>query len=419
MADKSKQQMMTSAYLWSVTAAGVALLATVGFPREQVPGMLLFAAMVLVSELTAVSLPRQPLSASVGMAPIIAAVMLFGPASAWLAALATWRRRDLVGKVPLRLMLFNRGQLALAAGGAGWLFLALGGRVGTVTDGPEFIPAAASSAAYLGINLLLVAAAIRLLQGLPWRTTLARNVRHVAPQLITLTSLGVLFVIAYRAAGIAGAFLVGVPLLLIRYALQQYVDIRALFLSTMNGLMAAIEAKDPYTRGHSSRTAAYAEAIARGLSWPEEKIERLRYACVLHDIGKISIADAILKKPAKLTAEEYEQQKPHPTIGAEIVGSAGPLAQEAEWIRHHHERWDGTGYPEGLQGEAIPAGSRIIAVADAFDAMTSARPYRPAMDVASVLAVLSEEAGRQFDAAAVAAFLEAVPRLDLSGKGGI
>jgi len=409
---------MASGFFWAVAAAGAALLAVVGMPRGEAPGMLVFAAMILVSELTAVSLPRQPLTASVSMAPIIAAVMLFGPASAWLAGLATWRLRDLRGQVALKVVLFNRGQLALAAGGAGWLFVALGGRVGTAADGPGLLPAAAASVAYLGINLLAVAAALRLLQGLPWRTTVARNLRHVALQLVTLTSLGVLFVIAYRAAGMAGAFLVAVPLLLIRYALQQYVDLRAIFLSTMSGLMAAIEAKDPYTRGHSSRTAAYAEAIARGLSWPEERIERLRYACVLHDIGKISITDAILKKPAKLTAEEYEEQKSHSTIGAEIVGSAGSLAQEAEWILYHHERWDGTGYPEGLQGEVIPVGSRIIAVADAFDAMTSARPYRPAMDVASALAVLSEEAGRQFDAAAVTAFLEAVPRLDLSGKGG-
>jgi HD-GYP domain-containing protein (c-di-GMP phosphodiesterase class II) len=416
MTAKRWQQMTTSAYLWGVAAAGAALLAALGWPREQGPGMLLFAAMILVSELSAVSLPRQPLSASVSMAPIVAAVMLFGPASAWLAALATWRLRDLRGLVPLRVMLFNRGQLAVAAGGAGWLFVVLGGQVGTSAAGPEIIPAVAASVTYLGVNLLAVAVGIRLLQGLPWRTTLARNFQHVAPQAVTLTSLGVVFVLAYRLAGVAGALLVAVPLLLIRYALQQYVEMRGIFLSTMNGLMAAIEAKDPYTRGHSSRTATYGEAIARGLNWPEEKIERLRYACVLHDIGKISIADSILKKPAKLTAEEYELQKPHPTIGAEIVGSVGFLRQEAGWIRHHHERWDGTGYPDRLQGESIPAGARIIAVADAFDAMTSARPYRPALDVASVLAVLSEESGRQFDPAAVAAFLEAVPRLDLSGK---
>jgi HD-GYP domain-containing protein (c-di-GMP phosphodiesterase class II) len=418
MTDKRKQQIWTSAYLWGVAAAGAALLAAVGVPRGEAPGVMAFAAMIFVSELAAVNLPRQPLTASVGLGPAIAAVMLFGPSSAWLSALATFRLREFRGQVPLRLVLFNRGQLALAAGAAGWLFLALGGRVGTGAEGPELLAALAASFAYLGVNMLAVAACLRLLQGLPWRTTLTRNFRYVAPQAIALTCLGVLFVIAYRAAGIGGAILVAAMLMLVRYALQQYVDLRTVFLSTMNGLMAAIEAKDPYTRGHSSRTASYAEVIARGLGWSEERIERLKYACVLHDIGKVAIADAILKKAAKLTPQEYEEQKAHPTLGAEIIGSVGFLAQEAEWIRHHHERWDGTGYPAGLKAEAIPAGARIIAVADAFDAMTSERSYRPAMDMASALAVLGAEAGRQFDAAAVRAFLEAAPGLDLSKKGG-
>ena len=417
MANKTRQQMMTLAYSWAVTATGAALLAAVGLPRGQTPGVALFAAMILASELTAVSLPRQPLTASVGMAPIIAAVMLFGPSSAWLAALATFRMRELRGQVPLRVVLFNRSQLALAAGGAGWTFMALGGRVGTLTNGPELIAAIAASFGYLTINLLAVVTWLQLVQGLSWRSTLTRNLRHIAPQGIALASLGVLFVITYRAIGVAGALLVAMMLILIRYALQQYVDMQATFLSTINGLTTAVEARDPYIRGHSARTAAYAEAIARGMNWPEERIERLRHACQLHDIGKIGIADSILGKPEKLTAWEHEELKTHSTIGADIIGSMGFLRLEAEWIRHHHERWDGTGYPAGLQGEAIPDGARIIAVADAFDAMTSARPYRPAMDVASVLSVMAEERGRQFDPAAATAFLEAVPRLDLSRKG--
>jgi response regulator RpfG family c-di-GMP phosphodiesterase len=161
-------------------------------------------------------------------------------------------------------------------------------------------------------------------------------------------------------------------------------------LQTIAALAAAIDARDPYTRGHSEQVTTYAVRIAEAMELPAAFIERLRYSALLHDIGKIGVPDAILLKPSYLTAEETALMRQHAAIGAQIVEQA--LGEVAPIIRHHHEAYDGSGYPDGLEGEAIPLEARIIAVADAFDTMTSDRAYRRAMPVTNAFAVL--RAGR-------------------------
>ena len=165
-----------------------------------------------------------------------------------------------------------------------------------------------------------------------------------------------------------------------RYSFQQYIDIRAAHLETIQALALALDAKDPYTRGHSERVAEYAAEIAVQMKLPENEVEMLRYAGVLHDIGKIGISDTVLNKVGKLTDAEFELIQSHTTIGAHVVKPVGFLRGVSLVIRHHHERYDGRGYPDGLQGEEIPLGARIMAVADAFDAMTYDRVYRAGID---------------------------------------
>lgn len=179
-------------------------------------------------------------------------------------------------------------------------------------------------------------------------------------------------------------------------------------LEMLHELAVALEVKDPYTHGHSRRVERHAYRTAMALGLSSQDIEDLRTAASLHDVGKIDIPDAILRKPGPLTEAEQEVIKAHPEIGAELVRPAVPQTV-TEAILHHHERWDGHGYPSGLAGSDIPLAARIIAVADAYDAITSARPYKTGSARRDAVAVLERGSGVQFDAEVVAAFISTLP----------
>jgi putative nucleotidyltransferase with HDIG domain len=187
-------------------------------------------------------------------------------------------------------------------------------------------------------------------------------------------------------------------------------------LTTIQALAKTIEAKDPYTRGHCDRVRGYACEIALGLGLDEELISQLSVGATLHDIGKIGVPEQVLTKPGKLTDEEYASIKRHPAVGAEIVRPLSLAAAARAAIEHHHERFDGNGYPSRLKGEQIPLSARILAVADSFDAMTITRPYREAMTVNVAIAELVRHAGSQFDPAIVAVFVKHCEQQQLGTK---
>jgi putative nucleotidyltransferase with HDIG domain len=170
------------------------------------------------------------------------------------------------------------------------------------------------------------------------------------------------------------------------------------------GLANALEAKDPYTRGHSERVGQWSRRLAATLGLPRAEVESVAQAGLLHDIGKIGVPEAVLGKRGPLEAGEWVQMRQHPLIGAQIIAPFEFLAG-VEAIRHHHERWDGSGYPDGLAGEAIPLGARIVAVADVYDALTSTRPYRSAMTAEEAQEYLLAEAGRTLDQRLVTALV--------------
>jgi putative two-component system response regulator len=180
-------------------------------------------------------------------------------------------------------------------------------------------------------------------------------------------------------------------------------------------LALAVEAKDAYTEGHLRRLSSYSERLAIAAQIAPERLQAIRFGGLLHDIGKISIDDAILRKPGKLTPEEYEQIKQHPDYGARIVQPMRFAAEVGPIIRHHHERWDGKGYPQGLSGEAIPIGARIVAIVDAYDAMMTERPYRSALGLEETLRRLREGRGHEWDPRLLDLFIELVEqgRLEL------
>lgn len=186
---------------------------------------------------------------------------------------------------------------------------------------------------------------------------------------------------------------------------QSYRALKKAHLDSVKVLAEAIDAKDPYTRGHSDRVKRMSLVIAKKMGFSEERLENLEYGALLHDIGKIGIKDEVLQKQAPLSSEEYQYIQEHPLIGVKIIEGVEFFKYKIPMIRHHHEHYDGNGYPDGLAGEAIPIEARIISLPDAFDAMTSARPHRNIMPLQDVLAELEKCKGKQFDPKVLEIFL--------------
>jgi len=206
------------------------------------------------------------------------------------------------------------------------------------------------------------------------------------------------FVWIYTQYGVVGAFVLAVPLLGLRQIYKVNWQLERTNRELLELMVAAIEARDPYTSGHSRRVAEKARIISRAFGIREKEIERIVAAALLHDVGKIhEVFGPILSKPGRLTPEEQVVMRTHPIKSAELAGTVTQLRDVVPLIRHHHENWDGTGYPDGLKGDAIPLGSRIIMFADTIDAMTTDRPYRAALDATSVRKELLRFRGTQFD----------------------
>jgi len=193
---------------------------------------------------------------------------------------------------------------------------------------------------------------------------------------------------------------------------DKHQELRIAYVQTIKALAEAVDAKDPYTRGHSERVGVYASKMGRELGLPRDQIERVYIAGLLHDLGKIGIRDSVIRKPDKLTVEEYEEIKQHPVIGARILQQVEFLADVVPCVRHHHEWFDGSskGYPERLVGDRIPLPSRIILVSDTVEAMTSDRPYRKSMPLDTVLAEVRRFSGSQFDPHCANAMLRLLER---------
>lgn len=192
-------------------------------------------------------------------------------------------------------------------------------------------------------------------------------------------------------------------------------ELEEAYVSTVRVLAAAIDARDSYTLGHSTRVSDLAVALAKKLGWSGQELEDIEIACLFHDVGKIKIPDAILHKTGRLSPAEWKEMQKHPEYGAEILGKAPSLRRFIPTVRHHHERYDGSGYPDGLRGEAIPRAAAIVSLADAFDAMTSDRPYRKALTGERALTTIRESSGKQFSPELASIFLEIVRNQNAAG----
>lgn len=193
---------------------------------------------------------------------------------------------------------------------------------------------------------------------------------------------------------------------------ESYKELEDLFLKLILVMVNALDAKSPWTKGHSERVSIYAEQIAKQMLIDEDDIKHIKLAGLLHDIGKIGTYDYLLDKPGKLTREEFEIVKKHPDQGADILKEIKQLRDIIPYIKYHHEKLDGNGYPHKIKGHKIPLGAKILHVADSFDSMTSDRPYRPAPGIKYALAEMERFKGTQFDPHVVEAFLSVLSKSD-------
>jgi putative nucleotidyltransferase with HDIG domain len=223
-------------------------------------------------------------------------------------------------------------------------------------------------------------------------------------------TLGLLIAALWHLMGPFAAVLVLIPLFVARWAMGQFAAQEGAYSATMAALCQAVETKDFYTRGHSERVSRGATLLARQIGMGAERVEAIRYAGMLHDVGKLGVPTKVLQKTGPLTEEELAAIQLHPMRGLEIVRQIGFLTEALDGIMHHHERMDGKGYPMGLAGDEIPEFARVIAVADAFDSMTSTRSYRGARSVEEAVAELRKCSGMQFDPMLVDAFIAALGR---------
>ena len=370
-----------------------------------------------VVTLVAVALPvRLPggMVAHLTTAPLVAAVFdttLPNPfAVACIALVGTIELRDLRREIPWYGTLYNKSTYVLAAVAA-WASYA--GTSPLVRPGdPLGIVAqiAIVGGAFFLVDTLLALTLASVRTQTPVSRVFALSVRNIFVGLVSQVPLGWLMAIIAIEVGHWATLLFMVPLLLARYSFSKYTETRELFFGSVSALSQAIDAKDGFTRGHADRVSRIAAAIAREMGLPEKQIEQIELAGLLHDIGKIGVEDRILMKPSRLEADEQELMRRHPIYGASILEPSAALRPLVPLVLHHHERYDGSGYPEGLKGDEIPLGSRIIIVADAYEAMTSDRIYRKAIGHDRAMDQLTKYKDVQFDPTVVRAIDQLLSR---------
>jgi putative nucleotidyltransferase with HDIG domain len=351
---------------------------------------------------------------------LLAAVVIVGPVGAAvvgaLAPVVQFDRTKAIVRV------FNTAQLS-AMGCAGGLAYDLVGGDATPggTDGAEILlrvglPLIVANLVQCLVNASLLSGVLRFATGTPFRTQVLKLIGTTGVGYLGYGVIGFLFIVLWIPAGVGwfSAVLVLAPLFVARWAFVQYGDEVRVHERTLKALVTAVETKEPHNAGHSLRVADLSEWLAEALGLGYKEIQDVRSAGMLHDIGKVALPARTLRPRTPLNHDELVVLADHALRGVDLVDGIDFLKDSFQGIAHHHERWDGRGYPAGLAGVAIPLAARIVAVADVFDALTSARAYRPALTVEEAVATVTARAGTHFDPAVVEALPRALARHEWS-----
>ncbi len=336
---------------------------------------------------------------------LYAVILLFPPPIAAVILLVSNVIGHIINRAPEIDLIVNAGMIAIVSSLSQYVYMLLGGKIPFVWDGGRtIIPLVAAAITRVTSERLLVAMAFSLHFGVRIWTFFADLWQGALKEEVALYLLGLLTVMVVEVHP-WGLLLTVIPVALVYLSLRNSLRLQVLTRDAVEKMADVIDRRDPYTAGHSIRVADLAARIATEMGLPWDEVETIRAAARVHDLGKIEIDSVVLNKPGRLEGREWELMRRHPIVGAEIISRFPEFARGADYIRYHHERWDGKGYPYGLRGEEIPLGARIIAVADSYDAMTTDRPYRRALSRDVVMAELKRGAGVQWDPDVVAAFL--------------
>src|SRR5712671_6894473 len=400
------QQALIYAYISAVSVATLSLLAfrewdlPAPYPSKFWNAVAAFVLLGVVSESFSFTIPVANVRTSVSFVPFIASVALFQhPWPMLIGGLTAFVADTFVRHKPFIRVWFNTAQFMLASGLCGLVYTALGGSVSLERFGFQPLPFACLVIAYFLVNHGSVAVAVALSSGVSIREAWDRIGKDALATDLLSSTLAVLLVFLYVKLQLLGLAILVFPLFLVRQLYQMNFQMQLELEEKLELMVKAMEARDPYTSGHSLRVSEYALAIARELRVSANDVDDIKRAALLHDVGKIYEEFApLLRKEGKLTPEEMMTMRTHVVRSAQLVATATKLRGAVEaMIKHHHENFDGTGYPDGIVGDAIPMGARIIMIADTIDAMTTDRPYRKAMSLARAVEELEKYAGRQFD----------------------
>lgn len=395
-------------------------------------GLIYFAALVAITEWFSVDIYIRDTSVSTSAAPMLAGFLVFGATGVAILSLTFAIVAMIKHQSQLSRLVFNTGNQVIAGSLCFAIVLFSGGNF---EQRPALLQLAicllSSSAVYL-VTSLLLALVIELSMGTPFKQVWKDKFAWLLPYYLALGLIAYTLIYSYTYKGLIGLLAALAPLFILRFSQRQYINrtktmvnelqekntrlenssevIHTLNNDLLNALAEAIELRDHFVMGHSKHVSIYAAMISKEMGLSEKQMELIRKAGLLHDVGKLGIPEAILFKPGRLTVEEYNIVKQHVYLGTDIVRTMSSLQQLTPVILHHHEHYDGGGYPGEIRGEEIPLEARIIAVADAVEAMASDRPYRKALTISEILSELKRYAGRQFDPKVVDAFLRIVEK---------
>jgi putative nucleotidyltransferase with HDIG domain len=431
MAERSELPIRARCYVALVCLAGAAVLGA-SIPavfQSRSADWLVLAGLALLTGSFTVKVPSVPARLSVSETFVFAAVLLYGPGVATvIVALDTlvMSLRLRTGQRSAYRLLFNIAGGSLAIWISGQIFFSLAGTASVpvnFTLERLFLPLAALSISCFLLNTWLIAVALSFERSIPAYTIWRTNFVWLVLNYIGGASVATLLVSYTQNVNLTALGII-IPLLFITYlsfrtsmgrledANRHVSQLNELYLSAIETLAMAVDAKDQITHGHIRRVQVYAAELAKRLGVTDERqLKAIEAAALLHDMGKLAIPEHILNKPGKLTPGEFETMKRHSDIGADLLSSIPFPYPVVPIVRHHHENWDGTGYPNRISGPDIPFGARILSVVDCFDALTSDRPYRPRLSTEAAFAILQERRGTMYDPLIVDTFTAAYPSI--------
>ena len=425
MTDKQKIRPSTTVFVSTIVVLGGVTLALSLYELYSDPissEWMLLAALTLLSFFFSVKVPGVPAKISVSETFVFTSVLLFGTAAATVIValdaliMSGWRHR----REPLK-VLFNTTEPALSIFIASQLFFLIVKeplRTHPRSAAALMIPVLVLSLTYFFLNSTLTATAISLQSGRRVVTVLRGHMLWLALNYLGGASVALLIVNNSTTVSVTTISIV-LPLLLITYltfkssmgriedANRHVEQLNRMYMSTIETLAMAVDAKDQVTHGHIRRVQEHSVDLARHMGVDDDNlIKAIEAASLLHDVGKLRVPEHILNKPGKLTIAEFEVMKTHSSVGADMLAAIDFPYPVVPIVRHHHENWDGSGYPDGLSGTDIPIGARILAVVDCFDALTSDRPYRGRLTVNEAVEILTQRRGSMYDPLVVDAFIE-------------